>query len=81
MGENPKGKILVVKSIVPAMIPQISYSKGLICETGGYLTHIGIISREFGIPAVASARKASKKIKTGKKIKLKGTKGEIVIYD
>lgn len=81
MRENPKGGILVVKAIVPALIPQISSSEGVVCQIGGYLTHVGIISREFGIPAVASVDKVINKIRTGQKIKINGTNGEVIIYD
>jgi pyruvate,water dikinase len=50
-------------------------------ETGGPLSHRSIVAREYGIPAVANVTKATTRLKTGQRIQVNGSSGEIVILD
>lgn len=54
--------------------------KGLITETGGVLCHASIVAREFGIPTIVCATKATEKLKTGMTVTMNGTTGEITIH-
>jgi pyruvate,water dikinase len=52
--------------------PLFSTIKAVVTDTGGILHHAVIVSREYAIPCVAGAIDATKKIKTGDKIKVDG---------
>jgi pyruvate,water dikinase len=49
------GDIVVVKYSNPLFALAVMASAGLICEVGGVLTHICIVSAEMGIPCIARA--------------------------
>ena len=48
-------------------------------EVGGLLTHGTVVAREYGIPAVVGISEATKKIKTGQKIRLDGNSGYVMV--
>jgi pyruvate,water dikinase len=47
-----RGDILVCRTTDPAWTPLFRLVAAVVTETGGVLSHAGIIAREFGIPAV-----------------------------
>ncbi len=75
----PEGKIMLTKFTDPAWTIYFSKIIGLITETGGMLSHGAIISREYGIPAVLGVKNASTTIKSGDKVRIDGSTGEINI--
>jgi phosphohistidine swiveling domain-containing protein len=46
------GDILVCNMINPAWLPYILKSKAVICEVGGWLSHMAIVAREHNIPMI-----------------------------
>ncbi len=66
------GEILVASMTAAPWTPLFSTIKAVVADTGGVLHHAVIVSREYGIPCVAGAIDATKKIKTGDKIKVDG---------
>ena len=72
-----KGSILVAEITNPLFVPAMSQSSGIITDIGGLTSHPAIISRELGIPCIVGTKEATKKLKTGQKIILDATKGEI----
>ncbi|UCF57580.1 MAG: hypothetical protein JSW15_03695 [Deltaproteobacteria bacterium] len=73
---NP-GDILVTNSTDPAWTPAFLLIRGLVLETGGILAHGTVLSREYGLPAVASVKKATELIKDGETITIDGALGTI----
>lgn len=71
--------ILVTKNTDPAWVYIMSRSKGLISEKGSLLGHTAIIGRELGIPTLVGLRSATQQIKTGDKLRIDGTTGEVKI--
>jgi rhodanese-related sulfurtransferase/membrane protein insertase Oxa1/YidC/SpoIIIJ/phosphohistidine swiveling domain-containing protein len=47
-----KGDILVCKMMNPAWLPYVLQSKAVICEVGGWLSHMAIVAREHNIPMI-----------------------------
>lgn len=45
-----KGDILVCKMMNPAWLPYVLQSKAVLCEVGGWLSHMAIVARENNIP-------------------------------
>ncbi|MDQ0222390.1 PEP/pyruvate-binding domain-containing protein [Streptococcus moroccensis] len=54
---------------------------GLVTEYGGVLSHASIVARECGIPAIVCAVDATKHLKTGMRVTINGTSGEIMIIE
>ena len=75
------GTILVVPATAASWTLVFNTVKGVITNGGGYLSHALIIAREFGIPAVVGTQEATKKIKTGQRVRIDGNKCEVYILD
>ncbi|MTI71853.1 MAG: pyruvate, phosphate dikinase [Firmicutes bacterium] len=73
------GEILVTEGTNPAWTPLFLNAGALVMETGGPISHGGIVAREYGIPAVAGVREATKRLKDGQKIRVNGESGQIVV--
>jgi pyruvate,water dikinase len=71
----PEGYILVCPSTDPAWVPLFVHARGLVMETGGVLSHGAIVAREFGLPAVAGIAGATRRIRTGDRLRVDGTRG------
>ena len=76
-----KGEILVAPFTDPGWTPLFINAAGLVMEIGGLLTHGTVVAREYGIPAVVGITDATKKIKTGQKIRVDGNTGVVTIIE
>jgi pyruvate,water dikinase len=76
-----KGEILVAPFTDPGWTPLFINAAGLVMEVGGLLTHGTVVAREYGIPAVVGITDATKKIKTGQKIRVDGNAGFVMIIE
>ena len=45
------------------------------------MTHGSVVAREYGIPAVVGVHEATTRLTTGRRIRLDGTTGAIVLLD
>lgn len=73
------GEILVCPGTDPAWTPLFLAAGGLVMEVGGLMTHGSVVAREYGIPAVVGVHEATQRLKTGQRIRLDGSSGEIVL--
>ncbi|MEM4310820.1 MAG: PEP-utilizing enzyme [Nitrososphaerales archaeon] len=73
------GDILVCDMTNPAWVPLFPKIKGLVTDSGGLLSHPAITAREFRIPAVIGTAMATKKVKSGQRIRVDGSKGIVEI--
>jgi len=76
-----QGEILVAPFTASSWTPVFALLKGVVTDVGGALSHTAIVSREYGIPAVASVGEGTKKIRTGQRIRLNGDEGAVYILD
>lgn len=74
-----KGEILVCKMTSPSWVVLFTKISGLVCDSGGALSHPAVVSREFSIPAVVGTRVATQKIATGQRIRVNGVAGTVEI--
>ncbi len=79
--EKLKNKILITHQTCPHFIPYLKNVIGIVTDEGGITCHAAILSRELKIPCIIGTQNATKKIKTGQKIKMDLDKGEIVILN
>jgi len=73
------GEILVAPGTSAPWTPAFEIIEGLITDGGGALCHAVIVAREYGIPAVTGCVEATKKIRTGDKVKVDGDLGVVYI--
>jgi pyruvate,water dikinase len=76
-----KGEILVAPFTDPGWTPLFINASGLVMEVGGLLTHGTVVAREYGIPAVVGISEATKKIKTGQKIRVDANNGYVMVIE
>jgi pyruvate,water dikinase len=75
------GEILVCPGTDPAWTPLFLTAGGLVMEVGGMMTHGSVVAREFGIPAVVGVHQATERIKTGQRLRVNGSTGEITLIE
>ena len=75
------GEILVAPNIDPGWTTVFPLLGGLVCETGGLLSHGALLAREYGIPAVMGVRAATTRFETGMWLVLDGARGTVEIVD
>ncbi|ABR48078.1 pyruvate phosphate dikinase, PEP/pyruvate-binding [Alkaliphilus metalliredigens QYMF] len=74
-----KGEILVTHSTDPTWTPLFISAGALVMETGGPISHGGIVAREYGIPAVSGIEELNKKLSTGDEVTVNGNSGEVIL--
>ena len=74
-----RGEILVAPFTDPGWTPLFLNAAGLVMEVGGLMTHGSVVAREYGIPAVVCVPEATRKIRTGQRIRVDGDMGFIEI--
>jgi pyruvate, water dikinase len=77
MYEVKPGEILVTDMTDPDWEPIMKRASGIVTNRGGRTCHAAIISRELGIPAIVGTTDATNKIKTGDKITIDCSNGEV----
>jgi pyruvate,water dikinase len=75
------GDILVCQMTNPAWVVLFTKIAGLVTDTGGTTSHPAVLSREFGIPAVVGTSVATKRIRTGDRIRVDGSSGSVEILE
>jgi pyruvate,water dikinase len=75
----PDRFILVCPSSDPSWFALLSRAAGAVWETGGLLSHGGIVARELGIPAVAGIPGAARRFRTGQQVRVDGYTGVVEI--
>jgi len=75
------GDILVTQNTDPAWTPLFLVAGAVVVNVGAIASHASIVSRELGIPCVASVADASMKIPNGSIITVDGSAGTVVINE
>jgi len=70
-----RGAILVAPATDPSWTPLFTLASGVIVEVGGMLSHASTIAREYGLPALANVKNATRVLKTGDRIRLDASAG------
>jgi rifampicin phosphotransferase len=72
-----RGAILVAPATDPSWTPLFTLASGVIVEVGGMLSHASTIAREYGLPALANVKNATRILKTGDRVHLDASGGRI----
>jgi phosphohistidine swiveling domain-containing protein len=76
-GRMKRGAILVAPATDPSWTPLFTLASGVIVEVGGVLSHASTIAREYGLPAVANVKHATKRLRTGERVRLDAVNGVV----
>ncbi|WP_026310757.1 rifamycin-inactivating phosphotransferase [Parafrankia elaeagni] len=77
--ELEAGDILVTAFTDPSWSPLFVAVAGLVTEVGGLMTHGAVIAREYGVAAVVGVEQATRLIRDGQRIRVRGTDGYVEI--
>jgi rifampicin phosphotransferase len=72
-----RGAILVAPATDPSWTPLFTLASGVIVEVGGMLSHASTIAREYGLPALANVKDATRVLKTGDHVQLDASAGGV----
>jgi pyruvate, water dikinase len=74
-----EGEILIASSTSTSWTPVFSKISGAVLDTGGVMCHAAIIAREYGLPAVLGTGTATKRIRTGDRIRIDADAGIVTL--
>ena len=72
-----QGEVLVTTSTGPTFNVVLPLIGALVTERGGVLSHAAIVSREYGLPGVVGCVGATRQLKTGVRVRVDGSTGEV----
>ncbi len=73
------GEILVCPVTSPSWGPVFGKIKAAVSDSGGMMSHAAIVAREYGMPAVVGTGDATRRIRTGDRIRVDGDEGVVVL--
>ncbi|MGH2417377.1 MAG: PEP-utilizing enzyme, partial [Candidatus Limnocylindria bacterium] len=71
------GEILVAPMTAPAWTPLFSRAVAVVTDVGSPAAHASIIAREYGIPAVVGCGDATARLRTGMRVTVDGSSGNV----
>jgi pyruvate,water dikinase len=74
-----EGDIIVAPSTGESFNSMLHLVAGIVTDHGSHACHAAIVAREMGFPAVVGTVDATRRIADGDRIRLDGSKGEIVV--
>jgi phosphohistidine swiveling domain-containing protein len=71
------GEILVAPVTAPAWTPLFTRAAAVVTDVGSAAAHASIIAREYGIPAVVGCGDATARLRTGMRVTVDGSTGNV----
>lgn len=81
IGRIQQGDILVCQVTNPTWSPIFQKISAAVSDIGGSMSHMAIVAREYGLPAVVGCGTATLRIKDGQRIRVDGGKGTVSILE
>ncbi len=81
IGTVQLSEVLVCPVTAPSWAPVFPKISAAVSDIGGMMSHAAIIAREYGMPAVVGTGHATKRIKTGDRVRVDGDNGTVTILD
>jgi len=79
--ELQPGEILVAAITTPAWTSLFARAAAVVTDIGGPLSHGSIVAREYGIPAVLGTSVATRRIRSGQRIRVDGDTGRVTLLE
>jgi rifampicin phosphotransferase len=71
------GEVLVASMTAPAWTPLFTRAAAVVTDVGSAAAHASIIAREYGIPAVVGCGDATARLRTGLRVTVDGSTGNV----
>jgi phosphohistidine swiveling domain-containing protein len=71
------GEVLVAPVLDAALGPILVSAAAAVVEVGGLLSHGAVVARELGVPCVVDVRDATRRLRTGERVRVDGGRGEV----
>ena len=81
LGEIEDGEILVAPTTATGWTPLFCRIAAAVVDVGGIMSHAAIVAREYGLPAVVGTGTATKRIRTGDRLRVDGGAGTVTILE
>jgi len=81
IGQVREGEILVCPVTAPSWGPVFGKIAAAVSDIGGTMSHAAIVAREYGLPSVVGTGHATKRITTGQRLRVDGSRGIVTILD
>jgi rifampicin phosphotransferase len=75
--ELEPGEILVAPLTAPAWTPLFTRAAAVVTDVGSAASHASIMAREYGIPAVVGCGDATNRLRTGMRVTVDGSTGNV----
>jgi len=76
-----EGEILVCPVTNPSWGAVFGKIRAAVSDIGGTMSHAAIVAREYGMPAVVGTGVATRRIRTGQRIRVDGDRGIVTLLD
>jgi pyruvate,water dikinase len=73
------GDVLVAETTAPPWTPMFATAAAIVTDTGGILSHAAVVAREYRVPAVVGAGRATATIRDGDLLEVDGDSGVVRI--
>lgn len=77
LGKVPHGSVLVSPTLSPSLAGVIRRLRAVVAETGSRACHFASIAREFGVPVLAAAHEATKRLQSGSIVTVDAVRGRV----
>jgi pyruvate,water dikinase len=77
--EVREGDVVVCRMTSPSWVVLFTRIAGLVTDAGGMASHPAVVSREFDIPAVVGTSDATRRIRTGDRVRVNGSTGRVEV--
>ncbi len=81
IGQVQDGDILVCPVTNPSWGPVFGKIRAAVSDIGGTMSHAAIVAREYGMPAVVGTGVATKRFRTGQRLRVDGNSGIVTVLD
>jgi len=81
LAEVRDGEVLVAPVTSPGWAPVFGRVAAIVTDVGGVMSHAAIVCREFGLPAVTGTVDGTRRITTGDRVRVDGTRGTVTVLD
>lgn len=75
------GEVLVTRMTTPAWTTAFMLAGAVVTDYGGFGSHAALIAREYGRPCVTGLQNASYQIRTGMRLVVDGSAGEVTLSE
>jgi pyruvate,water dikinase len=81
IGAVRDGDVLVCPVTAPSWGPVFGKIAAAVSDIGGTMSHAAIVAREYGLPAVVGTGTATRRIRTGQRLRVDGERGVVTILE